>query len=263
MSKIKVVISGISGKMGQESLKAVHAQSDMEVIGGTCKSPQHSTLTIPETSIKIPVTADLEPLISKADVILDFTNSEVAIDAIRIAANHNVPIVTGSTGFNAEMVKEIETISKKNKLGIIVAPNFAIGAVLMMHLAKTAGQFFEFADLIESHHEQKLDSPSGTAISIAKAALENRSSGFTSVQSQKELIEGARGGNLDGVNIHSSRMPGRVAHHELTFGTIGQTFTIKHDSINRESFMPGVIMAIKHVIGQSKLIWGLEKVMRL
>ena len=263
MSKIKVVISGISGKMGQESLKAVHAQSDMEVIGGTCKSPQNPILTIPGSSIKIPATADLEPIITEADVVLDFTNSEVAIDAIRIAANHNVPIVTGSTGFNAEMVKEIETISEKNKLGIIVAPNFAIGAVLMMHLAKTAGQFFEFADLIESHHEQKLDSPSGTAISIAKAALENRSSGFTSVQSQKELIKGSRGGNLDGVNIHSSRMPGRVAHHELTFGTIGQTFTIKHDSINRESFMPGVIMAIKHIIGQSSLIWGLEKVMRL
>lgn len=263
MSKIKVVISGISGKMGQESLKAVHTQSDMEVIGGTCKSPQYSSLTIPDSSIKIPTTADLEPIISEADVVLDFTNSEVAMDAIRIAANHNVPIVTGSTGFNAEMVKEIETISEKNKLGIIVAPNFAIGAVLMMHLAKTAGQFFEFADLTESHHEQKLDSPSGTAISIAKSALENRNSGFTSVKSQKELIEGTRGGNLEGINIHSSRMPGRVAHHELTFGTIGQTFTIKHDSINRESFMPGVIMAIKHVIGQSSLIWGLEKVMRL
>jgi len=263
MSKIKVVISGISGKMGQESLKAVHAQSDMEVIGGTCKSPQYSTLTIPDSSIKIPTTASLEPIISEADVVLDFTNSEVAMDAIRIAANHNVPIVTGSTGFNAEMVKEIETISEKNKLGIIVAPNFAIGAVLMMHLAKTAGQFFEFADLTESHHEQKLDSPSGTAISIAKSALENRNSGFTSVKSQKELIEGTRGGTLEGINIHSSRMPGRVAHHELTFGTIGQTFTIKHDSINRESFMPGVIMAIKHVIGQSSLIWGLEKVMRL
>ena len=263
MSKIKVVISGISGKMGQESLKAVHAQSDMEVIGGTCKSPENPTLTIPGSSINIPTTSDLESIISDADVLLDFTNSEVAIDAIRVAGNHKIPIVTGSTGFSPEMAKEIETIAEKNKLGIIVAPNFAIGAVLMAHLAKTAGQFFEYADLIESHHEQKLDSPSGTAIGIAKAALENRSSGFTSVQSQKELVQGSRGGNLEGVNIHSSRMPGRVAHHELTFGTIGQTFTIKHDSINRESFMPGVIMAIKHVIGRPKLIWGLEKVMGL
>ena len=263
MSKIKVVISGITGKMGLESLKAVHSQNDMEVIGGTCKSPQNSHLTLPDNSIKIPTTANLEEIISGADILLDFTNSEVAMDSIRIAAGHKIPIVTGSTGFNPDMIKEIEKISQSNKLGIIVAPNFAIGAVLMMHLAKTAGQFFEFADLIESHHEQKLDSPSGTAISIAKAAVENRSSGFASVKSQKELVKGTRGGSLEGINIHSSRMPGRVAHHELTFGTIGQTFTIKHDSINRESFMPGVVMAIRYVIGKSSLIWGLEKVMKL
>lgn len=263
MSKIKVVISGISGKMGQESLKAVSSQTDMIITGGIYKSSESSKINLPPNSSNITITNNLEEIISDADVLLDFTNSEVAMRAIRVAANHKVKVVTGSTGFNSKMIEEIKAIAQHNQLGIIVAPNFAIGAVLMMHLAKTAGKFFDYADLIETHHEQKLDSPSGTAISIAKSALENRTTPFNSVKSQKELVEGTRGGIIEGINIHSSRMPGRVAHHELTFGAIGQTFTIKHDSINREGFMPGVVMAIRHIINESSFIWGLEKVMKL
>ena len=263
MSEIKVIISGITGKMGQESLKAVSSQADMIVIGGTCEPSEIQKMNLPSDSDAITITSNLEEIISDADVLLDFTNSEVAMGAIRIAANHKVKVVTGSTGFNSAMAEEIKSISQNNQLGIIVAPNFAIGAVLMMHLAKTAGKYFDYADLIESHHEQKLDSPSGTALSIAKASLENRNTPFNSVNSQKELVRGTRGGVLEGINIHSSRMPGRVAYHELTFGAIGQTFTIKHDSINRESFMPGVVMAIRQVVKESKLVWGLEKVMKL
>ena len=134
----------------------------------------------------------------------------------------------------------------------------------MMHLAKISGKWFEYADLIEMHHEGKIDSPSGTAIAIAEAAGKERKTKFQSPESQKELIKNSRGGvSKSGVSVHSGRMPGRVAFHELVFGHLGQTLTIKHDSINRESFMPGVLMAVKSVTKTPGLTVGLEKIMGL
>ena len=150
-----------------------------------------------------------------------------------------------------------------HRVSIIIAPNFAMGAVIMTHLVKEAGRFFEFADLTEVHHEAKIDSPSGTAIAIAKAARAGKESDYKAPQAEKELIENTRGGVTGGVVIHSGRMPGRVAHHEMVFASLGQTLTIRHDSINRESFMPGVIMATKASMSMSGLTVGLDKVMGL
>ena len=148
-------------------------------------------------------------------------------------------IVIGSTGITDAIYQEAESLANEHEVGIIIAPNFAMGAVLMIALAKQASRFFDYADLTEMHHEAKIDSPSGTALAIANAALEGKPDGFIAPQSEKELIDGARGATHGGISVHSARMPGRVAHHELVFGALGQTLTIRHDSVNRESFMRG------------------------
>ena len=133
----------------------------------------------------------------------------------------------------------------------------------MIHLARIASRFFDYVDLTEMHHEAKIDAPSGTALAIAQAAIDGKGDGFTSPAAEKETLAGTRGGVYDGVNIHSGRMPGRVAHHELVFGTLGQTLSIRHDSINRESFMPGVVMAIHQAVKTKGLTVGLENIMGL
>ena len=146
-------------------------------------------------------------------------------------------------------------------MGIVVAPNFALGAVLMIHLAKVAGRFFDYAELTEMHHEAKIDAPSGTALAIARAAAAGKGGEFIAPKAEKEILPGTRGGVLEGVSIHSGRMQGRMAHHELVFGTLGQTLTIRHDSISRESFMPGVVMAIREAVKGPGLTVGLDKIM--
>ena len=130
-------------------------------------------------------------------------------------------------------------------------------------MAKQAAPYFDYVDIVETHHEAKIDAPSGTALAIAQAVVAGKGGGFTSVPAEKELIAGPRGGEYEGVSVHSARMPGRVAHHELTFGGLGQTLTIRHDSISRESFMPGVTMAIRDVVNRKGLIVGLENIMGL
>jgi 4-hydroxy-tetrahydrodipicolinate reductase len=138
-----------------------------------------------------------------------------------------------------------------------------MGAVLMIHLTKVASRFFDYADLTEMHHEAKIDAPSGTALAIARAAVEGKAGDFINVEAEKEMIEGPRGGDFQGISVHSARMPGLMAHHELVFGALGQTLTIRHDSINRESFMPGVTMAVREVVNSSGLTVGLENIMGL
>jgi 4-hydroxy-tetrahydrodipicolinate reductase len=138
-----------------------------------------------------------------------------------------------------------------------------MGAVLMIHLTKVASRFFDYADLTEMHHEAKIDAPSGTALAIARAAVEGKAGDFINVEAEKEMIEGPRGGDFQGISVHSARMPGLMAHHELVFGALGQTLTIRHDSINRESFMPGVTMAIREVVNRKGLTVGLENIMGL
>ena len=185
------------------------------------------------------------------------------MSAIQTTAPHGVNVVIGSTGLSESNYQDAESLAQKHHVGIIIAPNFALGAVLMVHLAKAAARFFDYAELTEMHHEAKIDAPSGTALAIARAAVDGKGGSFTATPAEKELIPGTRGGALEGVSIHSARMPGRMAHHELVFGTLGQTLTLRHDSINRESFMPGVVMAIREVVKGPGLTIGLENIMGL
>ena len=263
MSTINVIVHGALGKMGQEVLNAVTSAEDMCSVGAADLAADPGSVTLPDGSGQIPLSSDLSQVLSGADVVVDFSNATGAMSAIRTASAHRVNVVVGSTGLGDDNYQEADGLANEHGVGIIIAPNFAMGAVLMIHLAREASRFFDYADLTEMHHEAKIDAPSGTALAIARAAVEGKSGGFVNVEAEKELITGPRGGDYEGISVHSARMPGRVAHHELVFGGLGQTLTIRHDSVSRESFMPGVTMAIREVVKRTGLTVGLEKLMGL
>ncbi len=263
MSTINVVVHGALGKMGQEVLNAVTNAPDMNPVGAADQAADPGSISLPDMSGQIPISNDLAEVLSGADVVIDFSTADGAMSVMRTAPAHSVNVVVGSTGLREDNYQEADGLANEHGVGIIIAPNFAMGAVLMIHLAKEAGRFFDYADLTEMHHEAKIDAPSGTALAIARAAVEGKAGGFTNVRAEKELIEGPRGGDYEGISVHSARMPGRVAHHELVFGGLGQTLTIRHDSVSRESFMPGVTMAIREVVNRKGLTVGLEHLMGL
>lgn len=260
---INVVVHGVMGKMGQQVLDMATRAEGMQPTGAADITASKGSLALPDNSGDIPLSSSLADVLDGADVVVDFSSAEGAASVMRAAVPRNVNIVIGSTGITDAIYQDADRLADEHGVGIIIAPNFAMGAVLMIALAKQAARFFDYADLTEMHHEAKIDSPSGTALAIANAAIEGKADGFTSPQSEKELIIGARGATHNGVSIHSARMPGRVAHHELVFGALGQTLTIRHDSVNRESFMPGVALAINEVIKRTGLTVGLDKIMGL
>ena len=260
---INVVVHGVMGKMGQQVLETVTNTLGMQPVGAADITASQGTIGLPDGLGEIPISGSLADVLDGADVVVDFTGAEGALSVLRTAAPRGVNIVIGSTGITDAIYQEAESLANEHEVGIIIAPNFAMGAVLMIALAKQASRFFDYADLTEMHHEAKIDSPSGTALAIANSALEGKPEGFIAPQSEKELIDGARGATHQGISVHSARMPGRMAHHELVFGALGQTLTIRHDSVNRESFMPGVTLAINEVVNRKGLTVGLDKIMGL
>jgi 4-hydroxy-tetrahydrodipicolinate reductase len=263
MAQIRVIVHGASGRVGQEVVKAVCQEPDMKLVGAVDIKIPGDSLTLPDGSGKVPFSTDIKSIISttKPDVAVDFTIAKASMPAVRIAAEKGVNMVIGTTGFSAEELAEMEKLAKTNKIGIMAAPNFTIGAVLMMHMAKIAGKFMDHVEIIELHHDKKLDAPSGTSLLTAKAMAEARSIPFLPPSAGEHTP--SRGQDVSGINIHSVRLPGLMAHQEVIFGAAGQTLTIRHDTINRECYMPGVIMAIKAVLKQKGFIYGLDKLLGL
>lgn len=220
MAKIKVIVNGAKGRMGAETVKAVSAEPDLELVAQTDLGDDLS-----ETIIN-----------TKANVVVDFTIPKTAFSNAQKILAAGAHAVIGTTGLTQEDLKKLGSLCAKHNVNCLVAPNFAVGAVLMMKFAKEAIKYMPNAEIIEFHHEKKLDKPSGTAIKTA------------------HLME-------KDVPIHSVRLPGLVAHQEVIFGGVGQTLTIRHDSINRESFMPGVILAIRKIKSLNGLVYGLEKIL--
>lgn len=263
--KIKVAVSGVLGRMGSTVLAAVAGDPETEAVGGYDPMAVESTVANPVTGEQLPLHTNLEDLIPVAapDVVVDFSTAEGAMACFNSCAQAGVSVVSGSTGLSESDLEEAGKLASQYSVGIISASNFALGAVLLGHLAGIASQYFDYADLIESHHEAKIDAPSGTALSIAQAMVAGRGKRFTQNVAEKQTLTGTRGGDFEGINIHSARMPGRVARHEVVFGGTGQTLTMIHDSVNRDSFMPGVLLAVKRVVTQDGLIVGLDRVLGL
>jgi 4-hydroxy-tetrahydrodipicolinate reductase len=262
---IKVVIHGVLGRVGQEVLRAVCADTELQAVGTVDIKAKSDKLALPGTAAEIPLSSDVDSILSSTnpDVMVDFTLYQAAMPAIRAAAKHKVNLVIGTTGFSQQDIDEIDKLCRDNTIGAVVASNFALGAILMIHMAKVAARYFDYAEIIEKHHEKKADAPSGTALSTAKAMVEARGKGFTMPPLEKETLAGTRGGNVGGISIHSVRLPGYMANQDIIFGSLGQTLKISHETVSREAFMPGVLMAVKHVNENKGLIVGLDKLLGL
>lgn len=256
---IKVLVTG-TGKMAREVLSSVCAEPDLEPVGVLCRGAGEEYLSLPDGSGLVPFGDEAAALFARTrpDVVVDFTHADYTPAVAREALDAGSRLVIGTSGLSEAFVHELDRECRERKLGAVVASNFALGAVVMAHLAGIASRFFDSAELIEMHHDGKVDSPSGTAIATARKMAESREEPFRRAAPGRETIEGARGAALEGVTLHSVRLPGLVAHQELIFGGRGQTLTIRHDSTSRESFMPGVVLAAKEVMSREELVLGLE-----
>ena len=227
--------------MGQESIKAISEDPELELVA--------------QTDLGDNLAESIDQ--SKAQVVVDFTTAASAFKNIVCIIESGARPVIGTSGLLPEDIAELQILCTKQKLGGIIAPNFAVGAVLMMKYSQDAIKYFPHAEVIELHHDGKVDAPSGTAIKTANLLTESRNS-VTKTIAEKEIIPGARGANSEDIRIHSVRLPGLVAHQEVIFGGQSQTLTIRHDTIHRDSFMSGVCLACKKVMDLNELIYGLE-----
>jgi 4-hydroxy-tetrahydrodipicolinate reductase len=262
---IKVIVSGAYGKMGREVLKAVHNDNELALVGAVDVKSTGADLgeLIGCPKLGISVGTDLKQIIAvaKPDVLVDFTIPEAVIANVRIALENGVCPVVGTTGLGEKEIESIRELCKKTGINALVSPNFSIGAILMMKMAQDTAKYFPNVEIIELHHDQKLDAPSGTAIRTAELIAKDRGYLKQGHANEFEKLSGARGGDVQGIKIHSVRLPGYVAHQEVIFGGFGQTLSIRHDSISRESFMPGVLLACKKVQSVSGLVYGLENIL--
>ena len=264
MSIIKVVVHGALGRMGREVINALCREPETQVVGAVDLNVPQDQLSLPDGSTSVPLSADLDSIISgqKPDVLVDFTIAGATMPAVRIATKSKVNLVIGTTGLTDTDLEEIERLVKANGVGAVVAPNFALGAVLMMHLSRIAARYLDYAEIIELHHNLKVDSPSGTSRLTARAMAQARGKPFDRPPVQ-EKDSVSRGEQVEGINIHSTRLPGFMAHQEVILGAPGQTLHIRHDQISREAFMPGVIIAVKEVIKRKGLIRSLDALLGL
>ncbi len=261
---VRVLVNGACGRMGQAVLAAVLADSELELVGAVdIRGGMDAGELVGKEKSGVIVEKDLVAALAnhKPDVMVDFTRPDVVFGNVCTALKAKVSPVVGTTGLSEEQKDRIRKLSEECGTPAFIAPNFAIGAVLMMLMSKQAAKYMPHVEIIELHHDKKLDAPSGTAIQTAQMISEVRESMKQGHPEEKEKLAGARGAEYDGMHIHSVRLPGYVAHQEVIFGGLGQTLTIRHDSMNRESFMPGVVLACKRVRELHGLTVGLDKLL--
>lgn len=265
MDRVKVLVHGALGKMGQEVLRAVICDQELEAVAGVDIRGQNDKIAMPNGSGSVPLYSDLESAIGyhHPDVLVDFTKAEATMPAVRIAVKNDVRLVIGTTGLSAEDLDEIKNLCHSRQLGAVVAANFSLAAAIMIHSAKTAARFFDYADIIEMHHEQKADAPSGTALTTAREMVKSRGRAFIRPPIASESVPVSRGGDFEGVSLHSVRLPGLLAHQEITLGAPGQTLRIRLDQISREAFMPSVILSIKKVVELKEAVFSLDRILGL
>lgn len=244
---MRVGVLGAKGKVGATIVDAVEAAQDLTFTAGVDAGDELTALTDTQTQ-----------------VVVDFTHPDVVMDNLKFLIDSGIHAVVGTTGFTEERVAQVRSwLDEKPDVAVLIAPNFAIGAVLSMEFAKQAARFFESVEIIELHHPFKADAPSGTAARTARLIAEARKGLPPSPDATTTGIDGARGADVDGVRVHSVRLAGLVAHQEILFGTQGDTLTIRHDSLDRTSFVPGVLLGVRKVAEHPGLTVGIEQLMGL
>jgi 4-hydroxy-tetrahydrodipicolinate reductase len=258
---MNIGVCGAGGRVGKEVCKAILQESDLELVCGVDPSYAGKELAevIPGLEVDMKIEGSIESLTgSGVEAMVDFTVAEAARKNIPYALENGIHCVVGTTGFDNQDLEEFDRLAVSSGVGCIVAPNFAIGAVLMMDFARRAAKLMQVCEIVELHHPAKLDAPSGTARNTARIVLEAQGR-----QGGEGKDEGPRGLDYGGIHIHSVRLPGLVAHQEVIFGEQGQTLTIRHDSLDRTSFIPGIIKSLRAVPEIKGLVVGLEKILGL
>lgn len=248
--------------MGTETVSALAREDDISLVGAVCRRERGSALALPNGG-QVPLSTNLESVLeqTRPAVLVDFTNAPAAMAAAPLAAAHGVNLVLGVSGLTAADLSQLDALTREQGIGVIVAPNFALGAVILKKLVEQAAPFFDYVDIVEAHHEAKIDAPSGFAMALAQGIGDQRS--FTRNYPERENLPGTRGGEYNGVTIHSLRMPGRSAHHEVIMGAAGQTLSLRHDTLTRDCYMPGVVRCIREVVKKTGLVVGLENILGL
>ncbi|ERT07934.1 dihydrodipicolinate reductase [Lyngbya aestuarii BL J] len=269
---IPVIVNGAGGKMGREVVKAVATASDLTLMGAIDRNPQ--TLNQDAGSLagieplEIPITNDREATLVMAaqekqpGVMVDFTHPDFVYDNVRAAIAYGIRPVVGTTGLSPEQIQDLAEFADKASIGCLIIPNFCIGMVLLQQAAVTASQYFDHVEIIELHHNQKADAPSGTAIHTAQMLGELGKAYNPPSVEESEKLTGARGATAaENIRIHSIRLPGLIAHQEVIFGSSGEIYTLRHDTTDRACYMPGVKLAIRKVLELKTLVYGLEKIL--
>lgn len=258
----RIAVVGAVGNMGREIVKGVLNTEGFQLAAAIdVRNTGEDAGELAGTGrCGVPISNSLKEILenTKIDAAIDFTSPKYVMDNIRVCLTAGVPMVVGTTGITGENLEDIKVLSKRTGVSIIVAPNFTIGAILMMMFAKTASKYFSNVEIIELHHNKKIDAPSGTAMKTAEMIIEDREGFPSPPQGEFEKLSGSRGGELDGIRIHSVRLPGFIAHQEVIFGDSGQILTIRHDSMTRECYVPGVLMAVRKLSEVNGLVYGLE-----
>ncbi len=275
--KIPVVVAGALGRMGAEVVKTIYSARDCELVGAIDNSPGKEGLDIGTElgmeELGVTVTSDFEGLLCSVSqsvskygpgseaVLVDFTHPSVVYEHTRAAIAYGVSPIIGTTGLSTNQITELKEFSSKASIGGAVIPNFSIGMVLLQQAAAAAASFYDNAELTELHHNQKADAPSGTCIKTAEL-MEELGKSFNENEVDEAIsLVGARGGSRQsGLRIHSIRLPGLVAHQEVMFGAIGETYTLRHDTIDRKAYMPGMLLTVRKVRKLKSLVYGLERI---
>jgi 4-hydroxy-tetrahydrodipicolinate reductase len=252
---IRVGVVGAGGRMGREVCRTVVADPDLELVAAIDPALAGGSVEEVEVSGELPPLTD-----ARVEVAVDFTHASAVLDTIRWAIPRGIHMVVGTTGVAPSALEEIRTLTDDADANVLIAPNFAVGAVLAIRFAEAAARYMPAAEVIELHHDGKADAPSGTALTTARRIAAARSS-TPLAPAGDDAHPGARGAEVEGVRVHSVRLPGLVAHQEVILGGPGQILSIRHDSIDRSSFMPGVVMAVKAVSSRRGLTVGLDAIL--
>jgi 4-hydroxy-tetrahydrodipicolinate reductase len=269
---IPVVVNGAAGKMGREVVKAIAQAEDMLLVGAVDRNPEFLGQDVGEVAgcnpLEVPIVGDLQSVLVLATqeqlqgVMVDFTHPKGVYDNVRSAIAYGVRPVVGTTGMSPEQIQDLADFAEKASTGCLIVPNFSIGMVLLQQAAIQASRYFDHVEIIELHHNQKADAPSGTAIKTAEMLAELGKTYNPALVEETEKLPGARGSIGDeGIRIHSVRLPGLIAHQEVIFGAPGQIYTLRHDTSDRSCYMPGVLLSIRKVIDLKSLVYGLEKIL--
>jgi 4-hydroxy-tetrahydrodipicolinate reductase len=243
----RVVVAGATGRVGRVMMTGLAQYPDLEVVGGFGSRDR----------------SDLARLAPGADVLVDFTTGSAAPDLLCEAARHGLHVVSGTSGLSEDVLNEVDRNLREHGRGGLWAANFAIGGALMMYFARVAARFMDAAEVIELHHDRKVDAPSGTAVQTARDIRTSRGEDLPDPQVEKWTLEGSRGASHGGIRIHSVRLPGLNAHQEVLFGSLGQILSIRHDALGREAYLPGVALGVREVPKRVGLVRGLDTLMGL